>query len=228
MEWIQVLRDVSVLIGAWVAIYGINSWRREHAGKRRLELAEDALVLFYEARDTIRYIRSPISSSSETEHVEQGKNETKKDWEARKKASVVFKRHNEYQELFSKLHAMRYRFMARFGKKEAEPFEELRRIRNKLLSSARSLARLWAQDEFGDEQDREAHYTRVREREAVFWDDGGDGDPINPQLDALIGKMEKTCNAVISGRSSLWGRWKSKVCQKNRDSCQAKSTDESI
>jgi len=53
METIAVLKELSLLIGIWVAIYGIDSWRREHKGKRQLELAEETLALFYEARDVI-------------------------------------------------------------------------------------------------------------------------------------------------------------------------------
>jgi hypothetical protein len=40
-----------------LAVYGVDSWRREHPGKRRIELAEDTLALFYEAVDAIRHIR---------------------------------------------------------------------------------------------------------------------------------------------------------------------------
>ena len=61
METISLLRDLSLLIGIWVAIYGIDSWRREHKGKREIELAEDVLALFYEARDAIKYMRFPFS-----------------------------------------------------------------------------------------------------------------------------------------------------------------------
>ena len=214
MVWLQLIRDLSILIGTWVAIYGINSWRREHTGKRRLELAEDALVLFYEARDAVRHVRSPFSWSSETEDIQRLENETDKCWQARKKASVVFKRYNDHQELFSKLHAMRYRFMARFGKKEAEPFEEIRKITNEVIVSARMLATLWSEDFFLDNQQRERHFKTVQKHQAVFWEGSQKDDPINPRLDALIDKMEKTCNAIISGSDALCGVFNLNVFRK--------------
>jgi hypothetical protein len=43
------IRDISILIGIWVAIYSIDSWRREFQGKRQIELAEETLAMFYEA-----------------------------------------------------------------------------------------------------------------------------------------------------------------------------------
>ena len=28
MEWIELLKQISILLGIWIAIYGIDSWRR--------------------------------------------------------------------------------------------------------------------------------------------------------------------------------------------------------
>lgn len=58
-EWTGLIRNVLVIIASIVAIYGIRAWRREFIGKRKIELAEEVLALFYETRDIIRYIRDP-------------------------------------------------------------------------------------------------------------------------------------------------------------------------
>ncbi len=205
MDWLQFFRDISILIGTWIAIYGINSWRREHTGKRRLELAEDTLALFYEARDAISHMRSPFSFASESEGIEQGEHESPKSWEARKNASVILKRYNQHQELFNKIHAMRYRFMAQIGKSEAEPFEALRRIINEMTSSAHMLATLWARDHFRDDEDLEKHFESVKKYEAIFWGGLKEKDPITPRLDALIEEIERTCSRIISGKGTLSG-----------------------
>ena len=152
MEYIGYIRDISLLIGIWVAIHGLDSWRREHTGKRQLQLAEDALALFYEASDAIHHIRHCVSHSHETDDVEKAEGETDKQWEARKNASVVFKRYNSYQELFGKIRAMRYRFMAQFGQDAAKPFDDLQAIVSKVIVAARMLARLWARDHFCQRQ----------------------------------------------------------------------------
>jgi len=76
MAIISFLRDLSLLIGIWVAIYGIDSWRREHKGRREIELAEDVLTLFYEARDVIKYLRHFIGYSHEYSGIEKSPNET--------------------------------------------------------------------------------------------------------------------------------------------------------
>jgi hypothetical protein len=205
METIAILKELSLLIGIWVAIYGIDSWRREHKGKRQMELAEETLALFYEARDVIAYIRNIVSYSSETESIKQGENESKERYEARKQASIVFKRYNEKQELFNKIHAMRYRFMAQIGKEKAEPFEELRKIVNEIFISARMLSQLWARHHFRTQEQEDKYYKSIEKYEAIFYEGIEEEDPIIPRLNKLVNEIETTCNAIISGKGTLYG-----------------------
>jgi len=181
METIVILRELSLLIGIWVAIYGIDSWRREHKGKRQMELAEETLALFYEARDVITYMRHPISYDSETEDIVKGDKEDDESYEARKKSSIIFKRYYDKHELFNKIYAMRYRFMAQTGKKEVEPFEDLRKIINEIFVSARMLSGLWPRSYFRTEEQREKHYAMIQKHEDVFYQGIEDEDPILPR-----------------------------------------------
>jgi len=203
MEWVELIKQLSILIGIWVAIYGLDSWHREHKGKRQMELAEDTLALFFEARDAITHIRHPMSYAHETDDVERIERETEQQWEARKNASVVFTRYNAYQELFSKIRAMRYRFMAQFGQEASKPFDELQSIVGKIIASARTLSRLWARDHIPTEERWNKHLDAIEKNEAVFWEGASDEDPINPQLDSVIAEMEKTCSRIIRGDKSL-------------------------
>ncbi|MGM0601517.1 MAG: hypothetical protein ACQETH_17020 [Candidatus Rifleibacteriota bacterium] len=205
MDWFEATKQISILIGIWVAIYGIDAWRREHVGKRQLELAEDTLALFYEAADAIKHIRHPLSLTQETEDIERGDGETEAQFHARKNASVVFHRYNQYQELFSKLHASRYRFMAQIGKYEAAPFDDLRKIVSEIVSSARMLSVLWARDHFRTDEQWEKHSAQIRKYEAVFWEGAEEDDPINPKLDQVIADIESTCRAIIAGKGTLHG-----------------------
>lgn len=205
MDWIELLKQVSVLIAAWVAIYGIDSWRREHTGKRQIELAEDTLALFYEAADSIKLIRHPLSFTTETEGIERGDRESDSEYQARKNASVVFKRYNDHQELFNKLHAMRYRFMGQIGKQEAKPFDDLRGIVNEITLSARMLARLWVRDQFRTDEQWERHEKQIEKHEAIFWEGLEEEDPINPKLEMVLSEIENTCQRIIAGKGTLYG-----------------------
>lgn len=205
MEILITIKEVSLLIGIWVAIYGIDSWRREHTGKRQIELAEETLALFYEARDAIADIRHPTSWGGEVDDVERGEAESEKNHDARKRASVVFARYNKHQVLFNKIHSMRYRFMAQIGKEEAVPFDELRGIVNEIFGSARVLARLWGRDHFRTDEAHQKHWDQIEKYEAVFWDGMSEDDPINGRLSTTIENMESTCKGVISGAGTLHG-----------------------
>lgn len=201
----EALTQISILIGIFVAIYGIDAWRREHVGKRRIELAEDTLALFYEASDAIKHIRHPASFGFETEQVERGERETEMQFNARKKASVVFYRYNQYQELFSKIHASRYRFMAQIGKDKAKAFDDLREIINSITHAASTLARLWSQDNFHNERGSMRHRDYVAKYEAIFWEGFQDDDPINPRVAEIITQIETVCQSVIEGKVTAYG-----------------------
>jgi len=205
MEILITIKELSLLIGIWVAIYGIDSWRREHTGKRQIELAEETLALFYEARDAIAYIRHPFSRGTESDDIERGESESDKNYTARKRANIVFFRYKEHQELFNKIHSMRYRFMAQIGKDDSVPFDELRNLINQIFISAKVLARLWARDHFRTEDAQEKHWNDIEKYEAIFWDGMSEEDPINGKLNDTIKKIESTCNNVISGAGTLHG-----------------------
>jgi len=40
-DWADVAQSASIIVASVVAIYGIDAWRREFVGKRRMELAEE-------------------------------------------------------------------------------------------------------------------------------------------------------------------------------------------
>lgn len=197
--------EVSIIVAIWVAIYGIDAWRREHKGKRQIELSEDLLALFYEAEDAIEYIRHPASHSYETDEVIRGENESDRDFSARKNAYVVFHRYNNYQELFGKINASRYRFMSQIGKKSAKPFEDLRVIVNEIKGSAKILSRLWAREINATGAKLEDHRKKIDKYEAIFWSGAEEGDQISERVSKVVSDMETICQSVIDGKGTLHG-----------------------
>jgi len=204
MVWSEALKDISILLAAWSVIYGIGAWRREFIGKRKIQLAEDVLALFYEAKDVIFWIRSPFGFEGETDEVKKRDDEQDAEFQARKSASVVFVRYNQNKELFSKIHALRYRFIAQIGKQSVEPFEDLNKIMKDIILSARQLARLWPGRNLRTEKDKDRNRERIRKAEAIFWEGSTDPDPINPRLEEVITKMEKICRPIIEDSNSLY------------------------
>jgi len=214
MTLTEMVAVIGGTVTAMLALYGLDAWRREHAGKRRMELAEDALALFYEAEVAIAHVRSPASFGHERQDLVRDDQETDAQYAARQQASIVFVRFATYSELFNKIYAMRYRFMAQIGKAEAQPFADLRGIVNEVQSSARVLATLWSQNNFQTEAAFESHRRLVERYEATFgWGDPED-DPIPARVAAVIAAIETTCQGVISGRGTLFSVFNLRVSWK--------------
>ncbi|MFZ5907305.1 MAG: hypothetical protein ACOYVJ_07830 [Nitrospirota bacterium] len=204
MEIIITIKDISLIIGIWVAIYGIDSWRREHAGKRQIELAEETLGLFYEARDAISYIRFPATIENVPSDIELRDKETENEFKARIDANVVFCRYNEYRELFNKIHSMRYRFMAQIAEGNTKQFEDLRSIINEIFISAKMLAKLWPRNYFKNEIQWQNYRKHVEKHESIFWDSMKEDDPINKKVEKAIEEMENICKNIIAGKGTIF------------------------
>jgi len=117
MEIAQILQSVSVIFACLSIVLGVDAWRREYVGKRKIDLAEDVLTLFYQARDAVGRIRTPWHQNEEGKTRKPGEYETPEQKELLDRAYVIFERYEKEQEIFNKLVVIRYRFMARFGKK---------------------------------------------------------------------------------------------------------------
>jgi hypothetical protein len=198
MTFLLALEHVAVIIASCTAIYGISAWRREFVGRRRIELSEEVLVLFYEARDAIRFIRNPLGYVGEGESRPHREGEFPDEKKVRDKAYVLLERFDKKQEIFSKIQATRYRFMAQFGEEAARPFDELHKLIIDLFSAADQLAELRIEQRHGDGRDdaRRDRRERIQELERVYWG-GFRDDPIAPRVEAIVASIEKICRAQI-------------------------------
>jgi len=203
MSFSEFLKDLSIIVASSTAIYGIGSWRREYVGKKRAELAEEVLCLFYEARDAVQHIRNPFSYSNEGSSRKAAENETTEQKEAYDRAYVLFERFNTHIELFNKMHSMRYRFMAQFGAEAGKPFDDFRRILNKMQVSAQALAREWAKRyyHFKTEEQEAYHFNFIKKQENIFWEGLPEEDTIKPEVERCIENIEKICRPIIDNRS---------------------------
>jgi len=87
--------------------------------------------------------------------------------------------------------------MAQIGKEHAQPFDELHALVSRIHMSGNMLAHLWARDHFRTAEQEAQHRKDVRSYEHVFWQ--GPDDALQPELDAVIAKIEGTCRRVIAG-----------------------------
>ena len=121
----DIITAISVATAAIAFVVGVNAWKREFIGKRRIELAETVLALFYEAQDAIREIRNPFSLGGEGKTRKRSDNEREEVSALLDQAYVVFERYQKREKLFAELRSMKYRVMATFGSNAGDPFDEL-------------------------------------------------------------------------------------------------------
>lgn len=203
-DFAELAQSASVILASLFAIYGFDAWRREHVGKRRIELAEEVLALFYQARDVIESIRSSFGYGGEGETRKPGPSDKPEHKAALDQAFVLIERYNRHTELFSRIHALRYRFMAQFGTKASAPFDDLNRVVNELLLSAQRMARhaIKPDRQFRTEVAEEKHQG-LMEICRVYYS-GGEDDPIASRIHKIVGEIEHTCRAVIESKGTLF------------------------
>jgi len=124
------------ITGGILAIIGFNAWKKEFIGKRRIELAEEVLMLFYEARDAIKYIRKIDGEEDDEtavlwyEHFKGGRKI--KD----SIAQIILDKYHEKEAIFRKLNTIRHRFLLDAPKEAEKYFIDINNIVDDLLFAA--------------------------------------------------------------------------------------------
>lgn len=195
----EIFESLSVIIAAIVALYGIDSWRREVKWKRRYELAEETLSLFYEIQDVISVIRSPMSTSNEGKTRKRDENESEEDAELLDQAFTVIERYEKHKEPFHKLRAIKYRFITVFGRESEKPFNDVIDLINKIIRASNILGRRYWNDKGRGhltEKQYLKHLEKREEYENIIWEDYED-DKITTELREIIGSVEFICNIAL-------------------------------
>lgn len=216
MDWTTVssvfqgsIQVVATLIATGTVVWGINTWRREHIGRKKIDLAEEILALAYEARDAFERIRYPLELAGEGGSRTSGREETPDEKAALNYAYIPVERWNERADLFAKLRSLRYRFMALNGKEYDKPFDELVKIRCDLARPYRAL-KLKIDDlhkRRPGENDSPKYKEELNEswekwqqdRDAQFGDDGD--DLLIGRFDKMVHSLENLCRTVIASQA---------------------------
>lgn len=196
---LEVINTLAIVIASIVAICGISAWRKEFQGKRNIELAEEVLALFYEAKDAISTIRRRPISQGEGSTRKPQEGETGREKQARDRAYAIYEQFDKRKDVFNKLHSKRYQFIARFGEEKAKPFDEIRHIANEILCAVNELAKLWCDVPY-DQEDGKKLKEQKEKQEQILWY-YGKCDPIKPRLEGIISDIEGICRPIIMGKS---------------------------
>ena len=202
MEWTKaiatIIQAMAVCGAAGIAWRGLTTWRREMVGRRRSELAEQTLAMFYEARDLLAYARFPVSTGGEGETRPRELHESQGEARYRDALFVPVERLNKQTEFWGHFDASRYRFRSVFGDDAAQSFEIVRAARNRVMAAATMLARL---HEFSDQQREGLADQRERLERQIGWGATED-DELGRQVDEAVTAMEDVCRPAILGATN--------------------------
>lgn len=192
----QIIEFLSILILSGTALYGIHAYRKENRWKRKYELAEEVLGCVYELQVDIRMIRSPMGYVGEGKSREKVENETPEQTQILNKFYVVKERYLKNKRAFERLQALRFRFIAVFGKETESSFTEFSNIINDIFFAADDLAR-FAIGEYGDYKLEKEEMLRLRK---TVYSSVREEDEIEIKLSAIVSKMEATCRKILGGK----------------------------
>jgi len=195
IDYFNIAESIAIIIASGAAIFGINSWRRETKWKRKYELIEEVLTLFYQAEESIIRIRNPFSTIEEGSSREKTPNESPKDTEILNRAYVVYERYEKEKDGFIQLRKIKHRFKAVFGHDSVSPFQEIENVLKEIFIATHILAKIYwpRQGKVMNEKEFEEHMNKMLEYESIFWGGLKDPDPIDTKLHTIIENIEEIC-----------------------------------
>lgn len=180
-------------VGAYVAFRGLRKWQEETIGKRRAEVAEQALSGFLQIRRVFDTVRSKGIRINEGTSRSPEPNESPELKRERDRYFVPLERLANEHERFANLDKIRYVFEALFGKDAAKPFNVIDEIYGEIASSAEILIQMALANP--TRQDRE---NDMPLRNGIGW--GKRPDQIDLKLDDALKSIENTCRPVLAER----------------------------
>lgn len=210
----EIAQSVSVLLASVAVICGVNAWRREFIGKRRIELAENTFAAFFKVVDAIAFIRNPWAKTGEGSSRESRSHETQEQKEILNRAYIVVERYNSKKDVFVEFQTIKYRFMAAFGRDTENIIHNVNRIVNDIFISANLLGTVyWERNGRGDMTNEEfmKHLKEREIQERIFWDTGGQDDDIRNKLDVVLKGIESATAGCFKTQIPFFERIKSKI-----------------
>lgn len=193
-EIFDLIKSFGVIIASGVAIWGINSWRRESKWKRKYELAEEVLANMYESHQAIKIIRSPVGFGIEGSSRTKNGNETPQETAIYNQAHVSRERFERNKKSLEKLHSLKFRFIALYGKEYEIHFNTFSKTVNKIFFASDQIAMVKL-GQYDDEKELKKQI--ITESRKNLYSTSIQEDQIENELMVAITAIEKKCQTII-------------------------------
>jgi len=191
-EVTSIIQAFAVAAVAVPAFRGLNSWRVQLLGKKKIELAEEALVLAYELQTGIEFARHAASFTGEGEERPNREQEP----EGRRSLNDSYysriSRLADNDEHFARLRTLRMLFRAYFGDEAQEAFKTFITTRNQISIAVGMLIN--RTDQPGYPQNLIDNYQNV------IWDHSTDEAPdeLSQTINDAVAEIERVCKPVLT------------------------------
>lgn len=205
----ELLQAISVILACWAAIAAIDAWKREHIGKRQIDLAEQVLAKFFEIRDAISMIRSPISYSGEGSKREREEYEMEEDSKLLDRVYLIHERFEKKREVFNEFNVLKYKFLASFGKEHEAIFTDVVGTVNMIFSSAQILGTYYWKRQGRVKMSKEEfskHLEEMQRHEGIYWEGFTEKDEIKERLMGILSRIEAVTRPCFDPPSTLYSR----------------------
>ena len=188
-DWISSTANIGVAVAAGFAAYEgiqrLNAWHRETVGRRRIELAEEVISDFYEARDILRWVRSPFAYSHEGKERPGREKESHDVQRVRDTYHVQIERLTKRSELFARMNARKYRVIATYGPEAAAPYDKIQTVHSQIIISAQPI--MWALEKSPSDWEK----GMLPKWRATIWEGSDDKDEVKAEIDAAVAEVER-------------------------------------
>jgi hypothetical protein len=212
--WTQLLTIIGLVITTTIAVAGFRTfgrWRREKIEERKIELSLEALSLAYESKAVFGHIRSRVMFRGEGADVPKKAGESEERTQQRQSFYAVLKRIEASHDYFARVWALQPKFIAMFGEKTEEIFDQLHSARRDIEATASTMV---FEDEPFNPKDPSYKEELKGYRSTVFGPMRRDAhDAVAEKLDAFRKRIHELCRPVVdrtyrgTGRRS-WKFWR--------------------
>jgi hypothetical protein len=184
-----VLQAIAIIVTAYFASRGLNAWRRQLVGKRRLEVAEDMLLAAYKAASNLRHVRNPLNfgegRSRERDPGERPGMASSKDM-----YFVPLERLRGLSDELAQVSKVRFLAAVHFGQEAVLPFDAIHKAYHEVAVAARML--VTTVGELAPSDTAKALW------EKTIWNGGAEDDPITTVVTKAVRDLEAFCRPHLT------------------------------
>lgn len=187
-----IVQAAAIVVTAAFAVLGLRAWRKQLIGKRRIEIAEETLVLAYKIRNAIAYTRLPVHSPAEglsrlRELVEDEDFRRLKD-----SYFVPVERLRVYDDDFAKLESQVLLCEVYFGAEMSDPLAELLKARADILAASRTLL-----SSANSKSLAPSEIAELKRCEGLIWGYGDFDDQMTTVVDKSVAAIERALRPYV-------------------------------